>query len=90
MADARSPWDSARRNAVGYGLLRVIDTAADKDSFKLLRPRRSDTADQVAAGDTVDQLLDGCTLIVPEAERTPEEVAALIAEADERWRKRHQ
>jgi hypothetical protein len=84
LAERRDPWASARAKAPGYGLLRVIDANTGADQFRLLRPRREDTADQVAAGQCDDQLLDGCTLITPEAVRTPEEVAAIVAAADAR------
>jgi hypothetical protein len=78
------PWARARAKVPGYGLLRIIDLDAGTDQFRILRPRREDTADKVAAGQCDDQLLDGCTLITPEAVRTPAEVAAIVAAADER------
>jgi hypothetical protein len=90
MAEQLSPWASARANAPGYGVIRIIDLERNTDRFQILRPRREDTCEMVAAGECHDQLLDGTTLIKSGdgIERSSAEIAAIINQYDEAWRAR--
>lgn len=80
--DARpDPWAAARAALPGYSILRIIDLERDEQAFQIVRAERSDASCN-------EYLLDGCTLIRPEAQRSPAEIAEILTHYDEAWRAR--
>lgn len=72
-AITRTPWDDARaKHPPGTRLLRIIDLKAMTQRFDVLPPAEED-------------LLDGCTLIMPRLARNSEELALIIDVYDRLW-----
>lgn len=75
------PWAAARAALPGYSILRVIDLEREAQAFQIVRADRADAS-------CSEYLLDGCTFIQPEAERSAAEIAAILSHYDEAWRAR--
>ncbi len=76
-AVVRSAWDEVRaRHPEGTKLLRVIDLDAKAQRFDVVKPQET----------FGDYLLDGCTVVMPEANgRSTAELEAIIRDYDAAW-----
>jgi hypothetical protein len=73
------PWAALRAALPGYSIVRLIDLDREEQAFQIVRANRADAT-------CSEYLLDGCTLIRPEGERTPAQIADIINRYDEAWR----
>lgn len=72
------PWTEQRARFGLNTLVRVIDLDAGRQEFVLLNPKNAD--------DLRDLALDGRTVILPKAERTAAEIAAIVQRFDDEYR----